>query len=166
MAESKGSVGHGHPLCVSRSGRALLSPPGRTTLGPNVYAAGNRKVCLSHPIIKCQTRGEASARQGFQSESSVWVAVVGILAEFGRTACCLQRQPFGLRPGPSLGNFPSTGSAHWATLPWELLGKPGSSRHPGNRGCIILSTPILSVSLKELMDCFSPTPSFSNKRFP
>lgn len=117
----------GHPLCVSRSGRVLLSPLGRKTLGPNVYAACNRKVSLSHPIMKCQTRGEASARPGFQSESSVWAGMVGILAEFGRTVRCLQRQPFGLRPGPSLGNFPSTGSAHWATLPWELLGKPGTS---------------------------------------
>lgn len=83
----------------------------------------------------------------------------------------LQRQPFGFRPRPSLGSFPNAGSAYRATLRLELLGKPRSS--PGsiktsarNGGRIPLPTLILSFSLKELMDCFSPTPSFSNKRFP
>lgn len=89
-----------------------------------------------------------------------------MLAEFGGTVWCLQRQPFGLRPGPSFGNFPSAGSAPGLTLPLELLGKPQSSKTSEEWGFFPLPTRILSFSLKELMDCFSPTPSFSNKRFP
>lgn len=89
--------------------------------------------------------------------------MVGIWATFGSTGVS-QRSSFWLPPGLSLGNFPNAGPSSLGTL-----GSLGLALGPRIGSSSLTPPPtilILSFSLKELMDCFSATPSFSNKRFP
>ena len=96
---------------------------------------------------------------------------MGIWATFENTGVS-QRPSFWLPPGPSLGNFPNAGTLIASLFPWNF-GKPRSSPESTETSTDWRFPPhphpptilILSFSLKELMDCFSAIPSFSDKRF-
>lgn len=100
---------------------------------------------------------------GVQQSGQEWW---GYWLSLGELCGVYKDSPSGSGLVPPLATSQAQAALPGSLYPWNFLGNLSLARHLRNGVFFPLPTRILSFSLKELMDCFSPTPSFSNKRFP
>lgn len=142
--------------CASPHGAGvLLAPPGRKALGPNSYAADKRKV--SPNPSPCEVSDARSP--------GLWAGGWGCWPRCGGLWTVHKGSLSGSGLVPPLATSQAQAALTGPLYPWNSLGSLDVARRPRKGGCILLPTLILPFPWKELMDCFSPTPSFSNKRF-